>query len=96
MSHWNYRVVRKAYPPGLDGTVEHVLGIHEAYCDDEGRVSAITDDRMEPHGETLDELRQDLAWMAAALDKPVLDFDKIPEDGAVPLGVTPKNDGGAG
>lgn len=75
MSHWNYRVVRKAYPPGADGTIEHALGIHEVYYDDNGDPQMVTEERMDPHGETLDELRADLAHMLKALDAPVLEYE---------------------
>jgi len=77
MIYWNYRVVRKAYPPGADGTIEHVLGIHEVYYDDDGKPEMVTENRMDAHGETLDELRTDLRWMMEALDKPVLEYDEI-------------------
>jgi hypothetical protein len=75
VSHWNYRVVRKAYPPGKDGTIEYVLGIHEVYYDDNGEPEMVTEDRMDPHGETLEELRDDIEHMRLALDKPVLDYE---------------------
>lgn len=77
MSHWNYRVVRKAYPPAADGAIEHVLGIHEVYYNDSGEPQMVTEERMGPHGETLDELRTDLTWMIQALDKPVLEYAAI-------------------
>lgn len=77
MSYWNYRVVRKVYPPGIDGEREHVLGIHEVYYDDDGKPEMVTENRMDAHGETLDELRTDLRWMMEALDKPVLEYDEI-------------------
>ena len=81
MSHWNYRVVRRTYPPAKDGTVEHILGIHEAYYHDhESEPFTITEERMDPHGETLEELRSDLANMLKALDAPVLEYDEIGRD----------------
>lgn len=78
MSHWNYRVVRKAYPPLPDGEIVYAFGIHEAYYDGhESPPHAVTVERMDPHGETLEELRSDLANMLKALDAPVLEYDEI-------------------
>ena len=81
MSHWNHRVVRRVYE---NGTI--LLGIHEAFYDDQGLVRAITTDPVaplvEPPDEGLDDLKKVLGWMLKACEQPVLDFDKIPEPGA--------------
>ncbi len=77
MSHWNYRVVRKAYPPDINGERDYILGIHEVYYDENGKPDMVTEERMDAHGETLDELREDLAHMLLALDKPVLEYDAL-------------------
>ena len=82
MSHWNHRVVRKTYPSG-----EVLLNIHEAFCDAEGRVWAITQDPTSPcvcesDEEDVDALKKVIGWMLKACDAPILDFDKIPEEGA--------------
>jgi len=89
MSHWNHRVVRKPYPDGRAS-----LGIHEVFCDDKGLVWATTQEPErviveEDDGETVEHLRETLRWMLAACDKPILDYDKIPEEGAQsPEGMT--------
>ena len=74
MSHWNFRVIRKEidYP---NGTKYVTFGIYEVYYT-EGKPTACTMEMMSPHGETLDELKQDIEWYQLALSKPVLDFDK--------------------
>jgi len=81
MAHWNHRVVRRTYP---DGSV--LLGIHEAFCDSEGRVWGITEDPIAPlveaPEETVDDLKKVIGWMLNACDAPVLDYDKISEEGA--------------
>ena len=83
MSHWDHRVVRKTYP---DGTV--MLSIHEAFCDTEGRVWAITQDPISPrvdatnNEETVEDLKKVIGWMLMACVKPILDADSIPEEGA--------------
>lgn len=72
-SHWNYRVVRKTYKIGDEFV--HRYGIHEVYYRD-GKPAMCTVDAMDPHGETIEGLKQDLERFQKALEKPVLDFDK--------------------
>ena len=89
MSHWNHRIIRKTYPCG-----SVILGIHEVFCDDEGRVWAASEEPIAPTvvekypspmsadlGETVDDLKTVLGWMLEALTAPILDFDSIPEEG---------------
>lgn len=76
MGHWNYRVVRR------DVGEDAILGIHEAYYDDQGRVSMISKEPDGVSAETVEGLREVLSWMREALEKPALDYDKIPEPGA--------------
>jgi hypothetical protein len=64
-----------------------MLGVHEAFCDAEGRVWAVTKDPKRPiivesDDENIETLKEYLGWMLKACDQPVLDLDKIPEDGA--------------
>lgn len=61
---WNYRVIEN-----LDG-----FGIYEVYYDDDGSICNISAEPMEPYGETVEELKRDVAAMNAAFDKPVLSF----------------------
>lgn len=94
---WNYRIVRKKVQKHADGTPwtgEELFqfGIHEAYCDKNGKVWAITvnpedlvvfDAWKELEKDTPEAmLKQTLEWMLKACDKPILEYDKIPEDGA--------------
>ena len=71
---WNYRVVRKRVYMGKTMNSEVRFAIHETYYDSDKPVS-ITTDPMEPYGETLEELKNDLAYMVAALEKPVLNWE---------------------
>lgn len=80
MSHWNHRVVKRVYKMG--DYEETSYGVHEAYYDDNNKVNMITEEPVGPHGETMKELRQCLEWMTKALEHPILDYDKIPEEGA--------------
>lgn len=76
-SHWNYRVIRKTHDcesiinPGEKWVT---FGIHEVYYTD-GKPSMTTEDAMEPHGETLEELLEDMKHFQLALDKPVLNYE---------------------
>jgi hypothetical protein len=78
MSHWNHRVVKRTFEGG-----EVIYAIHEAYYDDNKKVWAITEEGVDAHGETMEELKQSLEWMQKALEAPILDYDKIPEEGAI-------------
>jgi hypothetical protein len=60
---WNYRVLKHD-----DG----YLALHEVYYNKDGEIVLHSAEAMAPGGETLEELRQDLLSMAAALSKPVL------------------------
>lgn len=75
-SYWNYRVVRKTFLIGEE--TEYRYEIHEVYYR-EGKPSMTTVEAMDPHGETIDNLREDLEWMKRALDKPVLDYETLEE-----------------
>ena len=79
---WEYRVVKRTmkageHAPGIPAEDETWLSIHEYFspADWNGGKGSITVDGMEPQGDTLDELREDLEHMLAALDKPVLRWE---------------------
>lgn len=62
--HWNYRVM-------LDRSGR--VGIREVYYNNDGEIVDWTTERMDPWGETIEELKLDLDKFNEALDKPVLD-----------------------
>ena len=69
---WNHRVVRREYPKAAPS--ERVLyEIHEAFYNETG-CYAITEEAIDPVGETVPELKERLQKMLAAIDKPVLDY----------------------
>ena len=75
MGHWNHRVVRRVYK--VEGFPDEVsYSIHEAFYGLKGGVDkpSITDNPVDPYGETLEELREELQLMLRALDAPVLDY----------------------
>lgn len=71
---WDYRILRTDHPSG-----EITFGIHEVYYDSEGKPNACSVDPMDPHGETVEELREDINAMLKAFDKPVLDYSLFGE-----------------
>lgn len=82
---WNYRVVRKKHCWHDSRTdqerVSYTYGIHEAFYDEGHYVGAITENPVEPFGDTIEELRHAWLMMAEAFGQPMLDYDEIPEPG---------------
>jgi len=74
-STWNYRVVKKTTLTG--GVTEEWYGIHEVYYNSDGTAEYCTEVPVTPIGETLEDLRADVAAYAAALNKPPVDYDSI-------------------
>lgn len=71
-SHWNYRIIRKIHEHNGEKWVQ--FGLHEVYYTD-GKPSMCSVDAMEPHGETLDELLEDMKHFQSALAKPTLNYE---------------------
>jgi hypothetical protein len=58
--------------------------IHEVYYNDNGDITAISEDPMHPHGETPEDLKNDLQYFSQAFKRPILKKEKItfaPMDG---------------
>jgi len=69
---WNYRVMRTGEPTDFgDGQ----YGIYEVHYKD-GKAESYSVEPIEPYGETLDELRDDLKRMLMALERPLFDYEK--------------------
>jgi hypothetical protein len=64
---WNHRVVR--YPGGM-------FGIHEVFYDNH-EPWGCTEQPVGPVGDTLVELLEELTRMAACIEQPTLDYEKI-------------------
>ena len=64
---WNYRVIEH----------DRFFAIHEAYYNDNGDKTAISEDPMHPQGETLKELKNDMKYFLQAFNRPVLKKDEI-------------------
>lgn len=94
---WNYRIVRhktdmkewynsrKLELPKDSPEIEYTYQIHEAYYDKQGKVHAITEEEVGPSGDSIEELKRSMELYKQALDRPVLDYDNIPEPGALPI-----------
>lgn len=65
---WNYRVFRCANP---DGSPYYEM--RETHYDDAGKMNGWAEGAAAPLGETFSELINDLAWLIASLNKPILD-----------------------
>lgn len=76
---WNYRVMRRVYPAEkcIDGEDYIYYTIHEVYYnlnkEDPEALSWSTNPEW-PQAESIEELRDQLMKMLAALDKPVLEY----------------------
>ena len=74
MSHWNYRVMRhEVQTPSGDETY---YAIHEVYYTEDGKIDGWAEDASgSPSGDTFEEMIRDLAWIIAAVTKPILDAE---------------------
>jgi hypothetical protein len=68
MSYWNYRVIRKYHAE----TNSNTFHIHEVYYHETHEIDGWTESAVEPMGETLSELREDIRFFIKAFQKPVL------------------------
>jgi hypothetical protein len=69
MSCWNYRVIRKSH----SDTDVVSYQIHEVYYKEDGSIDGWTKEPVEPHGETVEELREDIRYFLHAFRRPVLE-----------------------
>jgi hypothetical protein len=71
---WNYRIIE----------YDEIFYIHEVYYNDNGNISAISEDPMHPQGKTLNELKGDMEYFLQAFNRPGLKKEEIkfaPMDG---------------
>jgi hypothetical protein len=94
MTTWNYRVVRrKEVWNDAQSDKEQACfsyGIHEAFCDGQSKVIAITEEPVALIGDTVEELRHAWVMMAEAFGMPILDYEEVPEHGAERWGDQPE------
>ena len=68
---WNYRVVR------TEEEQYDSYQLYEVYYDDDGKIEGMTENAMQPYGESVEELQSDLEYMMEALKQPVLDMKEL-------------------
>jgi hypothetical protein len=73
MTTWNYRVFREE-------SGDYV--IREVFYDADGSIISCTEDAVEPMGQSLEELTQDIEWFREALALPVLTLADVPSAAA--------------
>ena len=69
MSHWNHRVIRR-YDKKTDTTT---FQVHEVFYDDNNKIDGWSECPVEPMGETISELKNELKYFMKALDEPILE-----------------------
>ena len=69
---WDYRVIKTSYEPSGEASYT----INEVYYDDHGQIEGWSD-AVEPHGESLEEPRDDMEHFKRALELPVLRVDEV-------------------
>ena len=72
---WNYRVVRTERQTKKEQY--DIYQLYEVYYDDDGKIEGMTENAMQPYGESIEELKNDLQWMIEALREPVLDMEEL-------------------
>jgi hypothetical protein len=68
---WNYRICARDSIPGYG------LNIHEVYYDENEEIEFYTENPVGPHGDIADEMYLDMIKMMDALDKDIIDLDKV-------------------
>ena len=83
---WSYRICTKKLVSDvcdmdtgkvLETYTEDQFGICEVYYNDKGDITFISENFIEPYGETLEELKVNFEDMQKAFELPVLDLDNI-------------------
>jgi len=74
---WNYRVVRRKFSDDYSEYSE--FNIYEVYYDENGKVNAWVARPMEPYGNSINDLKEDLGMFMKALELPVLAWEDMPE-----------------
>jgi hypothetical protein len=79
MSHWNYRVVHRVHTSLVADYTEHEYGVYEVYYNDNGLVTAVSQELSPCCAEDMDGLKWVMDRFIEAHAKPVLEWDNIPE-----------------
>lgn len=68
---WNYRVCKETFPE------DDYYSIREVYYNNNGEITAVTEDAVGVSGYTIDEMKFSLEKMNLALNKDVVDLNTI-------------------
>lgn len=73
---WHFRIRRRRFPYSLEsnkpGDTYEEYDLVEAFFDDTGKAHGWTIESMAPHGTTVEELRDYMAMMLQAFDRPII------------------------
>lgn len=69
---WNYRIIKQ----------DDFFGVRDVYYDKQGKMQLVAVENQAPHGTTLKALKADMEYFREAFNKPVVNYDDIPENGA--------------
>lgn len=75
MSHWNYRVCKETYKINTPEAEEY-YSIREVYYDGD-KITAVSESVSGISGYTVDEIKFSLEKMQLALNKDIVDVDKL-------------------
>lgn len=94
MRHWNYRILKRVIQPSPNSgnEPEDDFGIYECYYDRQGRIHSFSTEPRPVAASSLAELKDEISRMARAFKSPVLDYDKLPEPGALSWDEDPVED----
>jgi hypothetical protein len=82
--YFDYRIVRKFQRYGKRNENQVTsYQIHEATYDNNGKIVFISEDPIYPCGENVEDMMINWLCMIEAFSKPIVDFDSVPEKGAV-------------
>jgi len=70
---WNYRVIRRKFVSEVIPEGEYSHGIHEVYYDEAKQPYTWSKDPIAAHGETLEDIKEDLEMQREAFKKPILE-----------------------
>ena len=73
MKHWDYRIIKKCGSKSEAASYQ----IHEVYYRGDGVIDAWTESPVQPHGDTLHELRADIRFFLQAFRHPVLELQLV-------------------
>jgi hypothetical protein len=89
--YWQYRVVKKLYGERDEkGKIkdpesefnEYGYGVHEVYFDHNDKATMCTENPITVYGDTIKEAAHEWLLIMDAFNKPIIDFDNIPEEGS--------------